>query len=68
MLQFNEDFADTEYAWGDVLITSPLHQTLFNLIHAGLTSVDKRHVHLKRAFHLSFRTYGAARTQPREAT
>ena len=51
---FNEISADFDYAWADLLVSSPVHEALHSsaaVIHGG-----RRAWGTKAAFHLSFRT------------
>ena len=65
VLKFNEQFAEPDYAWADLLVTSQAHSGVHALVAAGLRRRSIRGstqgLTLKDAFHMSIRTYG--RTQ-----
>ncbi len=48
-LLFNEDYAQDGYAWCDIIVHTPLHSTLHNMVNAGIRGKPQRHFALKQA-------------------
>ncbi len=48
-LLFNEDYARDGYAWCDIIVHTPLHSTLHNMVNAGIRGKPPKHFAVKQA-------------------